>query len=266
MSPEHRGYLHFNDYDNDLKRVRDACDDDGFERFRAGYKEKYKDYLNSLSNVTSSFVTGPSGRHTRREEKRSKWADAKAQALHDYVEKWLRPKSTAIFADDPEAISKLETKLKQAQEKHERMKGVNRAYKAFKKRGEAALEGSSLSEADQDLVRTFEEKDGWCPFAAFTLSNSNARMRNMKKRLQALKAAPKESLCLESDVEGVSYVENAELVRVQLLFKGKPPVETRKLLKSKGFRWSPSQGAWQRQLTPNGKRAAREILTHLKAA
>ena len=38
---------------------------------------------------------------------------------------------------------------------------------------------------------------------------------------------------------------------------------TRALLKANGFRWSPSQGAWQRQLTENGKAAARRVLSSL---
>lgn len=36
------------------------------------------------------------------------------------------------------------------------------------------------------------------------------------------------------------------------------------LLKSHGFRWAPSQGAWQRQLTANGKYAAKQVIEELK--
>ena len=35
------------------------------------------------------------------------------------------------------------------------------------------------------------------------------------------------------------------------------------LLKSNGFRWAPSVGAWQRQLTESGKTAARRVLSAL---
>ena len=37
---------------------------------------------------------------------------------------------------------------------------------------------------------------------------------------------------------------------------GKPDADTRAELKSSGFRWAPSVGAWQRQLTDNAIRAA----------
>lgn len=36
-------------------------------------------------------------------------------------------------------------------------------------------------------------------------------------------------------------------------FDGKPPQEQREILKKHGFRWSPTQEAWQRQLTSNAE-------------
>ena len=38
---------------------------------------------------------------------------------------------------------------------------------------------------------------------------------------------------------------------LQLFFEAKPSEEQRRELQSKGFKWAPSQGAWQRQLTKN---------------
>ena len=39
--------------------------------------------------------------------------------------------------------------------------------------------------------------------------------------------------------------------------------ETRAVMKSNGFRWAPSQGAWQRQLTGNARHAGRSALRAL---
>mgnify|MGYP000567974511 CR=1 FL=1 len=44
--------------------------------------------------------------------------------------------------------------------------------------------------------------------------------------------------------------------RLQLFFEEKPSEEQRRELKSNGFKWAPSQGAWQRQLTKNAIYAA----------
>lgn len=47
--------------------------------------------------------------------------------------------------------------------------------------------------------------------------------------------------------------------RLQLIFEEKPDANQRQELKSNGFKWAPSQGAWQRQLNQNAIRAAARI-------
>jgi len=46
-------------------------------------------------------------------------------------------------------------------------------------------------------------------------------------------------------------IQNEEANRLQLVFEGKPSEEFRTMLKKNGFKWSPKNGAWQRQLTNN---------------
>ena len=58
-------------------------------------------------------------------------------------------------------------------------------------------------------------------------------------------------------------VENTEIMRLQLLFDGIPEVETRNILKSNGFRWSPSQKAWQRLLNDNARCSLKSIKKEL---
>ena len=60
------------------------------------------------------------------------------------------------------------------------------------------------------------------------------------------------------------YHENSSTMRVQLIFEGKPEPDIRAILKSHAFKWCPSQGTWQRQLTENGKRAARQVLDEMR--
>ena len=55
-------------------------------------------------------------------------------------------------------------------------------------------------------------------------------------------------------------VRNAEENRLQILFDEIPDADTRDALKSNGFRWSPRNKAWQRQLTQNAEYAARRVL------
>ena len=54
--------------------------------------------------------------------------------------------------------------------------------------------------------------------------------------------------------------------RLNIFFGSKPKEETRAALKSNGFRWSPKNQAWQRQLTRNAEDAARRALNLSDAA
>ena len=57
--------------------------------------------------------------------------------------------------------------------------------------------------------------------------------------------------------------QNEELNRLQLKFEGKPSAEMRDKLKHNGFRYSPTNNAWQRQLTPNARYATSRLIKQL---
>lgn len=59
-------------------------------------------------------------------------------------------------------------------------------------------------------------------------------------------------------------VENYEIMRLQLFFEDTPDENTRTVLKRHGFRWSPKNRCWQRNLTTNAKVALHRVLEELK--
>jgi hypothetical protein len=59
--------------------------------------------------------------------------------------------------------------------------------------------------------------------------------------------------------ETAKIIRNKEEMRLQLVFDGKPAEKTREILKSNGFRWAPSQSAWQRLLNDNSEYALKRI-------
>lgn len=95
--------------------------------------------------------------------------------------------------------------------------------------------------------------------ASWELSNLGANIRRLKERRASL-AAMKSRERVERMVGGVRVVEDPDLARIQLIYPGKPDEATRDRLKRNGFRWAPSEGAWQRQLNNAGRRAAQEVL------
>lgn len=70
----------------------------------------------------------------------------------------------------------------------------------------------------------------------------------------------------EKVVNGVRIVLNKALDRVQIIFPDKPSDSERAILKSNAFRWAPSVGAWQRQLTQNGVWAAERAVKQIGEA
>jgi len=71
---------------------------------------------------------------------------------------------------------------------------------------------------------------------------------------------------LDYSIEGKDYsigdvrvLQNTEENRLQLLFPDKPEAEMIATLKSRGFKWSPRNKAWQRQLTPNALYSLKSI-------
>lgn len=51
--------------------------------------------------------------------------------------------------------------------------------------------------------------------------------------------------------------------RIRFRFDGKPRQEVIDIMKSRGFKWSPSNKAWQRQNTPNGVYSAKRVIEEL---
>ena len=114
-------------------------------------------------------------------------------------------------------------------------------------------------------IKTLREPDfcGRVGFPAYELSNNNANIHRVEERLKSLKAA-KERGSSEQEYKTFKVVENTEAMRYQIIFDEKPEADVRTLLKSNGFKWAPSQGAWQRQITPNGKWALKRVIEKLK--
>lgn len=89
--------------------------------------------------------------------------------------------------------------------------------------------------------------------------------RQNRRAERAATVAADEGGHSEKVVNGIRCVLNKTLDRVQLIFPDKPSASERAILKGEAFRWAPSVGAWQRQLTQNGVWAAERVLAKVAA-
>ena len=101
----------------------------------------------------------------------------------------------------------------------------------------------------------------WLDYAKGWTEWFNRQTRRAEKAALAEVSASTEHRTIE--FPGVKLVQNTTLDRIQLLFDGKPESEVITHLKREAFRWSPREGAWQRQNTNNGVQAAYRILRAL---
>jgi len=166
-------------------------------------------------------------------------------------------RNRAISSDDPSATAKLKAKLADLEERQEQMKKINAAFR----KGADALAALGISPVGIARIQEQVEKAySWekQPYPSYTMKNNGANIRRLKQRLAELeKREERPSITIEHDL--FSIVENADENRLQLIFPDKPAPEVRAILKQNGFRWSPSQGAWQRQLNDNARCAAQYV-------
>ena len=166
-------------------------------------------------------------------------------------------KNTAISSDDPDAVTKLKEKLQKLQNFQSYMKKVNAYYrKNGTMKGFEGISDEKAAEIDEAVKSGYSWETA--PYAAYRLSNNNAEINRLKKRIASLERR-EETGFVGWQFEGGEALANSEENRLQLIFDEKPTEEQRSKLKGWGFRWSPSNMAWQRQLNGNAIYAAGQI-------
>jgi hypothetical protein len=163
--------------------------------------------------------------------------------------------SNAISGDNPDAINLYREKLAKLESAQERMKAVNKAFA----KGDDALKALGLTDEQIEKMKSDMQSYEHKPYPTWALSNNNAEIRRVKEKIEQLSKLD----TVEAETiffNGGKLLVNTEVNRVQFLFDDKPSEEIRTILKSSGFRWAPSEGAWQRQRTMNAIRDAKYIL------
>lgn len=159
----------------------------------------------------------------------------------------------AISREDPQAHEKLLAKKDECEQLQAKMKSVN-AY--YKKNG-TCVGHPELTDEQALKLEDAISHHSWDnqPYPAYALKNNNAEIRRLKKRIEEI-SHDQEAGFVGWRFEGGEAVANTELCRLQLVFDEKPTEEQIYLLKLNGFKWSPSNHAWQRQLNQSAVYAA----------
>ena len=245
------------------------------EYYADRYSMKLAAAINRDNSITarcpSVLIAGGSNFPVRKKEKQNKAHDKFMSECGDlfhptsnyYFNKIHTLLSNkTIYSNDALAIEKLQNKLADIEENHAEMKAQNAHYRKHgTMKGYEGMTDEKAENMDAQIKASIWNNQ---PFPPYQLTSNTQEMKRIKKRIEEITKLKEEANKPIEDkyprVDGVEVVENADAMRVQLIFDGKPDDETRAILKSNGFRWAPSFGAWQRQLTANGIAATKRVL------
>ncbi len=237
------------------------------DRYSRKLAEYYNAYYRNEASCPSVMISGPANfpinkkkkQNNRRESLNKEW-----QYLDDYAKKIknLLTMEQPILSSDENAIELLRDKINKLEAEQAKMKAVNAYYRKNKTLdGCPELTSKQIEILKAEMISNYHYENK--PFMSFQLSNNNAVIKNTKKRLDELLRVKEDGTC-EKENRFFKVVENTELMRLQLIFEGKPEPEVRDILKSNGFKWSPKNVCWQRQLTENAKYSAAKVFRELE--
>lgn len=258
FSPEKRRDHFIKDYSEQLDADLAGMPEEHRAEYQAGYVRRIRAWLSAKSNCISSMIAGPSNFPVRRAEKANRAEEARYKEFNEWREKALKRIAKACQPDvDP--LEEARRKLAARKEAHELMKRANAVIR--KKGGVEGLIAAGIKPAlAEELLKP--GRFGGDGFAAFELSNNLAEIKRLEGRVAELEAKAQQAEAVgtkELTFAGGRLIINYTIDRVQVAHDTKPERAVIEQLKRSGFRWAPSEGAWQRQLTINGLVSAADV-------
>jgi hypothetical protein len=267
FSPEKRGETMVNQYSaqlaEDLAELKtQGIDSETLTAYEQRYKLLFSAWLNAKSNCISAMITGPARFPIHKAEK----ANRSEQKHYDIFQQWReKAKKAIVKKTQPEKtynseIERYKQELEGMRKNHELMKAGNIAIKKAHK---------DKTDISQYLIDNFGIKAHmieWTMKFGFGLQNNNANMKRVEQRIKELEAK-EQNRQDEPEKEflfnGGKVVMNYEADRIQIKHDVKPTQDVITLMKKNGFKWSPFNKAWQRQITANAIYTTKHLINQL---
>ena len=241
------------------------------DRFEKELAEWY-DTESQIDAMTPSSLEGPGNNNkitARIMRKREKQGERRRSHREEYdnIQKILDKigrVGTSISSDDQNAVAKLKAKLERLRQYREDMKEAN----AYRRKhgswegyqGALSLEVRNAIESSRPnfnphFNRSLKDPhDGW-----FDLDNNRAEIRRTEGRIKSLEKTQNADFSSDVPFDGGKVRFDTANNRIQIMHDARPDADAIRELKSRGFRWSPSEKAWQRMLNDNGIYAAKQL-------
>lgn len=235
------------------------------DRYSRRLADYYNAYYRNESACPSILVCGGSNFPVRKKQKQN----ARRESLwHEYKEidailDKIRSIGTGpVDLAYPNAKDILSDQLERVQKSLERAKALNaywRKHKTF-----VGFEGLA-EETSQKMDADFADLQKRAPYISkpypdYELTSLRSKAKRIQTRLDDLDKLQQSVPDLGMEFAGGTIVRNTTANRLQIIFDDIPTADIRQALKNHGFRWSPRNQAWQRQLTKNAEYDAQKIL------
>ena len=251
------------------KKTVDPMYHDRIDALLGKYERTLANWFNKQSSIEASvpsiMVAGGGNFPVRRKEKQNQRRSAHYEEF-DKIEEILRKiqgvGTAGISSDDQNAVAKLQKKYDDLKRQHDLSVRIN---KYFRKNN--TVEGFPAENEDEQALVDFIVKEntgiwnrkGFNGIPPYQLTNETAELRRIQERINSLKRKGETNYGDGWKFDGGITKANKEDNRLQIFFDEIPDAETRAKLKSRGFKWSPKNKAWQRQLNNNSLWDARYL-------
>lgn len=174
-------------------------------------------------------------------------------------------------------IDGYKSKLLGLQQRQDRMKAVNKIVnnkKLTSEQKKSALADAGYTSEQYMVDAKPKWSDGKLGYEGYQLTNNNANIASTKKRITQLEAQDLAASKANSGDSQTSYDFDGGTIeldysadRLKVDFDAIPDSDMNSKLKQNGFKWSPTNRVWQRQLTDNAISTANYLFgTNIKTA
>ena len=264
QDPQRYGENLLRSMDADVEQFLGEIPEDVRDKYEERLVQLYKEWFRAQSRCFSVLVTGAGNFNQRKHQQmndRERVAYERIQEWKTKTIKRLNRKERLVGMAEAE---RLRAELETCEDVHQKMKDVNaiirRKCTDEEKVDAIVAECGIKEEQAKELVYPDHDRGVFSQgFTSYTLSRNLAKIKDLKAKIERHEAmAQKENKTLEFDGFDIELDYQEERLRIR--HHQKPDAATIRELKGNGFRWSPKNGAWQRQLTTNAIYAMRRAV------
>lgn len=260
FDPEKRAEGVVKDFEEELNKDIETIQEGEKDYYIERYKKFLFDYLSAKSRCLSAMITGPANFPVERNKKYLAIEDNRFNGFRKWREKALKSIAKKVEEAKPQSEKDAEIFCFYKEQVDDLFNGYSRLITGFAKRVETLAKNGRV-ELVQSILDYLNSQQIEKNKIVATPKHSVWLLADVAKTFRASLESVKTAESTESEINGVRVVKNIQADRIQLFFDGKPEPDMISKLKGAAFRWSPTNGCWQRQLTQNAIYATNRILS-----